>query len=243
MSSKDKKARRLALRDFLIAIPDAFDRAAASLGWLVMLAGIAVAALVLHLAFGRGGDHPMPPPDGHGDNPSGALYVRDLGRLPDGRHTFDLEYELVLRNASRERRIVGIRDQLAIGDPGGTGDVIELGHAPGVFANAAAKAPSGIGWHVALNRPADDGDESGDGPPDRWRAHAAHFRINARPDQFADVAIGYTLEHQPHGWFDRRVPGGTDSHDEEVQLGAVLRAHCPLGVRVRNGEMTSLCGS
>ena len=94
-------------------------------GWLVVLAGIAVAALVLHLAFGRGGDHPMPPPDGHGDNPSGALYVRDLGRLPDGRHTFDLVYELVLRNASRERRIVGIRDQLAIGDPGGTGDVID----------------------------------------------------------------------------------------------------------------------
>jgi hypothetical protein len=33
------------------------------------------------------------------------------------------------------------------------------------------------------------------------------------------------------------------AHDEEVQFGAVLRAHCGLGVKVQNGEMRSLCGS
>ena len=33
------------------------------------------------------------------------------------------------------------------------------------------------------------------------------------------------------------------AHDEPVQLGAVLRAHCPLGVKVHMGEVRSLCGS
>ncbi len=243
MSSKDKKARRVALRDFLIAIPGTLDRATASLGWLVVLAGISVAALVLHLAFGRGAPRPMPPPGAHGDNPSGALYVRDLGRLSDGRHTFDLVYELVLRNDGDERLSVGYRDQLAIGDVTGVGDVIELGHAQEALGDPATKVAFGITWRVALNGPADGGGTSGNYAPGSWWPHAAHFRIKAQPDQIADVAIGYHLEPQPQGWFNRRVPTRSGMHDEEVQLGAVLRAHCALGVKVQNGEMKSLCGS
>jgi len=67
--------------------------------------------------------------------------------------------------------------------------------------------------------------------------------INARLDQFADVAIGYGLRHRPHGWFGRPGDIDNDAHDEEVQLGAVLRAHCPLGVKIQHGEVRSLCGA
>ena len=80
--------------------------------------------------------------------------------------------------------------------------------------------------------------------PGHWQIVRAHYRVNARPDQFADVAIGYTLDHDAaRGWFTRKGPPDGVAHDEDVQLGAVLRAHCPLGVKVQNGEMRSLCAA
>ena len=251
MSRKDKKERRAALRDFLVAIPGAFDRAVASLSWLVVLGAVALGALLLHLMVGGAGHRrPAPPPGGHGDNPSGALYVRDLGRLPDGRHTFDLVYELVLRNETGGPFAVeSSLDRLAIGDLVTGGDVVELGQAPGLFDESSARVPGAIAWHVAAISPKGGRNDRHNGPlvgdyqPGRWRSHAAHYRINARLDQFADVAIGYGLRHRPHGWFGRPGDIDNDAHDEEVQLGAVLRSHCPLGVKIQHGEVRSLCGA
>lgn len=240
MSSKDKKARNAALRHFLVEAPSALDRAAASLGWLVVLCAIALGALGLHLLFGRPGHPPAPPPGGRGDNPSGALYVRDLGRLPDGRHTFDLVYELVVRNAAEPHlRFVKASERLLVGDAPPAADVVDLGNAPGADRQVAG------GWHVMSTaegiRP---GQPTQDIPPDHWQVVRAHYRVNARTDQLADVAIGYELDHDPpRGWFERPPPHDVIAHDEEVQFGAVLRAHCALGVKIQNGEMRSLCGS
>ena len=275
VSRKDKKARRAALRDFLVAIPGALERATALLGWLVVLGAVALGALLLHLLFGHDGHRPVPPPGGHGDNPAGALYVRDMGRLPDGRHTFDLVYDVVLRNETGRRFGVDFSlDRLALSDGASSGDVVELGHAPGLFDEGPAR--SAAAWRVVSSRatvagacparlpvqglleahrliPAGAVDcqvgLSGDYPPGRWRNHQAHYRIVARVEQIADVAIGYGIGQGPRGWFDFSKPDGedalrhADAHDEEVQLGAVLRAHCPLGVKVQHGEVRSLCGS
>lgn len=237
MSNKDKKARRMALRRFLVETPGAIDRVTDSLGWLVVLGALALGALALHLVFGRPDHPPPPPPGGPGDNPSAALYARDLGRLPDGRHTFDLVYSLILRNATeRPFTIVSSGQRLALGDAAPDGDVVALRPAPATFSDHANDGR----WQVV------HADASGRQPepllPGHWRAFSAHYRIIARVEQFADVAIHYGL-HQPRGWFDR--PGDTEeeAHDEEVQLGAVVRVHCPLGVKIENGEMKSLCGS
>ena len=237
MSSKDKKARHAALREFLIAIPGAFDRLAASLGRLVVLAAIALAAMVLYFLFGHHGPPRAPAPGGPADYPCGALYVRDLGRLSDGRHTFDLVYALIVRNADAPHlRMISATERLSIGDPPPMADVIDLGQAPGAYRQATGR------WHAVSVRDDRPGQPDQDIPPGHWQVVRAHYRVNARPDQFADVAIGYTLDHDPpRGWFTRKGPPDGVAHDEEVQLGAVLRAHCPLGVKIHNGEMTSLC--
>ena len=239
MSSKDKKARNAAFRHFLVETPGALDRATASLGWLVVLCAIALGVLVLHLLFGRPAHPPVPAPGGNGENPSAALYVRDLNRLPDGRHTFDLVYVLVVRNASEPHlRFVRARERLSIGDPPPTADVTDLGTAPGAIRQAAAR------WHEAsMTEGLRPGQPNQDIDPGHWQVVRAHYRVNARPDQFADVAIAYELDREPPGWFKHRPPRDVVAHDEEVQLGAVLRARCALGVKIQNGEMRSLCGS
>ncbi|WP_353228125.1 hypothetical protein [Novosphingobium sp.] len=237
MSTKDKKARRAALRDFLVAVPETFARATVALRWLVVLGALALAALLVFAAFGHDGHRPPPPPGGSGDNPSGALFVRDLGRLPDGRHTFDLVYDLVLRNADGRPVAVTYRlRRLSIGDPPPAGDVVDLDPAPGAYGAASGA------WHaLSSHRDTAPAGAAPDLAPGQWQALRAHYRINARPDQFADIAIGYGLRHERGGWFDRAHPTIDDAHDEAVQLGAVLRAHCPLGVKIHNGEMTTLC--
>lgn len=240
MSNKDKKARRAALRDFLLAIPGGIERVSASLGWLVVLAALALAALILHFAFGRPDHAPPPEPMAAQDNPEATLYVRDLGRLADGRHTFDLVYELVVRNhEGHPVALAPTLQRLLIGDPPPERDVVDLGDAPG------ASGPASGGWHqVAFAQRADRAQAAAIRlGPGRWRALRAHYRIQARPDQFADLAIGYTLWREPRGWFGHPPPGEDQAHDEPVQLGAVLRAHCPLGVKVHMGEVRSLCGS
>ncbi len=213
-----------------------------SFGRLVVLAAIAVAAMVLHLMFGRGGP-PMPPlPGGAGNNPAGALYVRDLGRLPDGRHTFDLVYALVLRNdTARPFVLDSLFSRLAVGDVTRSGDVLDMNEVSdpetGTMQNVPAPA---LVWH----RVADTAQHNGmHYPPGEWRKLSAHYRINARPEQLADMAISYDLRPEPHGlegWFAH--PPMRFSYHEEVQLGAVLRAHCALGVKVQNAEPTSPCG-
>ena len=237
MSNKDKKARSAALRDFLVATPGVLDRAAAFLGWIVLLAGIALVAQLGHLLFGRPG-HPAGPPAGpQGVNPAATLFVRDLGRLADGRHTFDLVYEVVLHNpGDRPMIIASTLQRLLIGDPPPAGDVVDLGDAPGAFGPATGQ------WRQAFARRNDSPAGPGNGlAPGHWRTFRAHVRINARPDQFADVAIGYGSRHEPPGWFGHAPVNDDDAHDEQVQLGAVLRAHCPLGVKVHVGEVRSLC--
>ncbi len=239
MSSKDKKARHAALREFLIAIPGAFDRAATALRWLVVLAAIALAAMVLRMVFAHPGHPPAPPPGVPGDNPSGALYVRDLGRLPDGRHTFDLVYVVVVRNAvAPHRRLISATRRLSIGDPPGSADVIDLGQAPGLAGRATGR------WHEVSTGEDRPGQSDQDIVPGQAQVVRAHYRANARPDQFADVAIGYRPDPEPpRGWFAHERLPDTVAQDEDVQFGAVLRAHCPLGVKIQNGEMRSLCGS
>jgi len=273
VGSKDKKARAAALREFLVAMPDALERVTASLGWLVVLGAVALVALLLALVF-WGGRHP-PMPDARGDNPVAALYVRDLGRLPDGRHTFDLVYDVALAHPGGGPDPVAFSiDRLALGDAGAMGDVAEMGHAPGLFDDAAARrVTGGIVWHVVAQSavlagaygpdrsPAQAALEAhhlspagpancagglvGDGPG--ARSHQAHYRIVARVDQIADVAIGFGRRAPPHGWFAARHDDDLVRHataiDEEVQLGAVVRAHCALGVKVVHGEVRALCGS
>lgn len=230
VSSKDKKARRAALRHFLVETPGALDRATDSLGWLVVLGALALGALVLHLLFGHPDHPPLPPPGGPGDNPSAALYVRDLGRLPDGRHSFDLVYTLVLRNAAgRPASVAAVSEQVSVGDPAPTGDIVDLGHRP----------PGA--WHVVAGHR--DTARGPDLAPGQWRVLRAHYRLTARPEQFAAVAIGYRLEQARRGWFDHGDGDREDRHEEEAQLGAVVRVHCAPGVKIQNGDMTSLCGS
>jgi hypothetical protein len=275
VSRKDKKAGRAALREFLIAIPGVLDRATASLGWLVVLVGIALAALLLHLAFGDRPHPPAPLPPILEENPQTALYARDLGRLADGRHTFDLVYAVRLRNFGAEPAQVDFGvDRLALGETGILGDIAELGHAPGLF--DAPHATAGVTWRVVAHHGSVHGDcravqavlerhgviarggadcegaLAGEILPGGERSHQAHYRVAARPDQIADVAIGFAMgpdrRDRPHGWFAAKpdadaVLDRAQSRDEEVQLGAVLRAHCPLGVKVHNGEVKSLCGA
>ena len=116
MSTKDKKATRAALREFLTAIPGSVEQASRAMRWLVVLAAIALAGIAAAVVF-MPRHPPAPPPGGHGDNPDATLYARDLGRLPDGRHLFDLVYELVLRNETRRPfRLAVAEDRLALGD-------------------------------------------------------------------------------------------------------------------------------
>ena len=84
MSNKDKKATRAALREFLTAIPGSVEQASRAIRWLVVLAAIALVAIAAAVVF-MPRHPPAPPPGGNGDNPDATLYVRDLGRLPDGR--------------------------------------------------------------------------------------------------------------------------------------------------------------
>ena len=270
--SKDKKAgrkadksfRAAALREFLVAMPGALERVTSSFRWLVLLGAVALAALLLHLAFG--GKHQPPI---RAENPVASLYVRDLGRVADGRHTFDLVYDVALPAAIGPHDHVEFSiDRLALGDGLPTGDIAEMGHAPGLFNDPAARhATSGIAWHVVTQRAVIAGACGPDaparaaldahhlippGPADcaggliGAREHQAHYRIVARVDQFADVAIGFGHQPPPRGWFGPHhddVLRDATTVDEEVQLGAVLRAHCALGVKVQHGEMRSLCGS
>lgn len=240
MSSKDRKeakkaekgARAAVLREFLVAMPGALERMTASLGWLVLLGGIGLIAFLLHLAFG--GRHDPPPRADAGENPVAALYVRDLGRLPDGRHTFDLAYTLVLRNVTpRPQPVANASGRLMIGDSPPDGDAVDLGQTP-AFDGKARGA-----WHDAISGPVRGGDLG----PGQWHDFRAHYRLKARADQFADVAMVYEVRREMRGWFGHRDVSEGDWHHEEVQLGAVLRAHCALGVKVQHGEMRSLCGS
>jgi hypothetical protein len=135
-------------------------------------------------------------------------------------------------------RFTSATERLSIGDPPPAAEVIDLGQAPGAYRQATGR------WHAVSVRDDRPGQPDQDIPPGHWQVVRAHYRVNARPDQFADVAIGYTLDHDPsRGWFTRKGPPDGVAHDEEVQLGAVLRAHCPLGVKLQNGEMRSLCAS
>jgi len=239
VSSRDKKARRAQLRDFLVATPGAIDRAGDALGWLVVLGAVALGALLLHLAFAPRGA--PPPPVGQGDYPRATLFVRDLGRVPDGRHRFDLVYEMVLHNAGEPPFSAAFMwKRLLIGDPAVAGDVIDLGASPGM-----AGAPGGgTAWHeVASRRLSAPGQPGTELLPGQWLTWRAHYRVVATTDQFADIVIGYGLHHRGRGWFGAQDHAVEDAHDEEVQLGAVVRAHCGLGVKVQNGEMRSLCGS
>ena len=273
MGSKDKKVRTAALREFLVAMPGALERVTASLGWLVVVGAIALVALLLHLVFGAGRYPPMP--GARGDNPVAALHVRDLGRLSDGRHAFDLVYDVMLANpGGRPDPVAFSIDRLALGDAADIGDLAEMGHAPGLFDDPGARhVTGGIAWHVVAQSaviagacgpdrtpvqamlethhlipagPANcAGGLVGDGPG--VRSHQAHYRIVARVDQLADVAVGYGTRPPLHGWFGTRhaddLVGHTVAIDEEVQLGAVVRAHCALGVKVVHGEIRALCGS
>jgi hypothetical protein len=272
VGSKDKKIRAAALREFLVAMPVALERVTASLGWLVVLGVVALGALLLHLMLG-GGRHP-PMPGMRGANAVAALYVRDLGRLSDGRHTFDLVYDVTLAQVDGGHDPIAFSiDRLVLGDAGATGDVAEMGHAPGLFDDPAARrVTGGIAWRVVAqsavvagacgpDRPSAQaalethhlisagpvncaGGLVGDGPG--AHSHQAHYRIAARVDQLADVAVGFGTRPPPHGWFgahhdDDPVRQAT-AIDEEVQLGAVVRTHCPLGVKVVHGEVRALCG-
>jgi hypothetical protein len=50
------------------------------------------------------------------DNPTGILRTRDIGVLPDGRHRYDISYELVLKNTSNRTFKVELSiDRLFIG--------------------------------------------------------------------------------------------------------------------------------
>ncbi|WP_428333141.1 hypothetical protein [Novosphingobium sp.] len=262
----DKIVRAAALREFLVAMPAVFERVAASFGWLVVLGALALVALVLHLAFGGRRMPPVHP----AENPVAALYVRDLGRVADGRHTFDLVYDVALPGAGgpRDRPDFSI-DRLALGDATPIGDVAEMSHAPGLFDDPAARhGTGGIGWRVVAQSavvacgpgtsPAQAQLEArhlaptgavncAGGLVGAARNTQAHYRIVARVDQFADVAIGFGHSPPPRGWFgghrDDDLVGHAGVVHEEVQLGAVLRAHCALGVKVRNGEVRSLCAN
>lgn len=220
--SKDKKARRAALRHFLTTLPESFDRMATWLGRLVMLAAAALAAMVLHWAFA----HHRAPPHEPGLAAHGQMAARDLARLADGRHAFDLSYDLVLDNRGpHPLTVASIETQALLRDPVPDGAMLDLGEAPAP--GQAAGAP----WH----RIADRKDAAAFTlAPGQWRRVRAHYRVIAASEQIAAIAIGYTLQAEhaaPHG----------DAHGEDVALGAVVRAHCPLGITVVNGGMASSC--
>ena len=162
--------------------------------------------------------------------------------MADGRHTFDAVYDLVLRNPGDHPFVVGSSiDRLALGDMVGGSDVVVMNPVPDLPDRLPA---GGIVWHdAALSKDA----LAGEYAPEHWRGHAAHYRIVARPDQFADVMIAYAVERRP-GWWAHMLGRKPDQepldvHHEEIQLGVVLRAHCALGVKVQHGEVRSLCGS
>lgn len=242
MSKLDKQAQRQALRNFLTAIPAALERASKALWWAVVLGAAALIVVVLH-GLGRG--HRPPLPGGAGDSATAALFVRDLGRMPDGRHTFDLVYHLVLRNGGAAPFAVDNSfDRLALGDTVAGGDVMTMAAAPEPGADTAGGPGGGIAWRVVASRKAG---LAGAYRPGQARSHAAHYRLIARADQFADVLIAYSPAPPPHWWgaippVDYQRGGGNVTH-EEVQLGAVLRAHCPLGVNIVNGAMVAQCAA
>ncbi len=244
MSGKDKKATRAALRDFLVAVPDTFARATGALRALVVLGAVALVAIAAAVLF-LPRHHPDPPPGGDGSNPVATLYVRDLGRLPDGRHTFDLVYALVLHNQTHHPfRIERSDDQLAIGTLAITGDAARLNGAQTLDGNPEAEPQTGIVWSMPVPISHHVGGLVGEYQPGRSKIHTAHYRVNARPDQFGALAIAYEFHRGPHdlaGPWQDGDPLHFDRRREEVQFGAVVRTHCPLGVKIHNGETRSLC--
>lgn len=246
MSNKDKKATRAALRDFLIAIPASIEQGSRAMRWLVVMAAIALVGIAAAMVF-LPHHPPAPPPGGNGDNPDATLYVRDLGRLPDGRHTFDLVYELVLSNQTdRPFTVASARDSLEIGTLAITGDVARLNGQQAFIGQIQPPPDHGILWMPVSKELGQDRNFTGLYMPGRRKVYIAHYRVNARPDQFAGIVIGYDFKEPPmnpkEAWIDGD-PVHEDRHHEEVQLGAVLRTHCPLGVKIHNGETRSLCGS
>lgn len=246
MSNKDKKATRAALRDFLVAVPGTFDRVGKALYWLVVLSAVAMVAIAAVVVFWPR-HPPEAPPGGNGDNPAATLFVRDLGRLPDSRHTFDLVYELVLANQTRRPfRIESSDDRIMLGTLAVHGDVVRLDPAPREFGETRSGADQGIIWSAPLKSVHRTGGLEGEYPPGRSRVHVAHYRVNARPDQFAAIEIAFAFGRKSNdqpGPSRDADPQKPDGRAEEVQFGAVLRAHCPLGVKIHNGEVRSLCAS
>jgi hypothetical protein len=217
VSKKEKRAGRLALRHFFTGVPRTLDQAVTSFDRLVWLFGLAlVLALVALVGHWLTGGHRRPPPPEPGE---GTLYVRDLGRLPDGRHQFDLVYAWQHRGPAPQTVV-----RLSLGDVAAIGDSAELLPAPGPFDDKPR--PGVVAWHVLQNRDTRD---------DR-----VHYRLVARADQLADVSATTVLPPPPR-WFGHGEQV-VQRIGDELQLAAVLRAHCPLGVKVHNGSVTPLCG-
>jgi hypothetical protein len=241
VSKKDKRVQRLALRRFFTGVPDTLEQAAETFDRLVWVIGAALVLALVALAghWLAGGHHHAPPPDDPGDS---TLYARDLGRLPDGRHQFDLVLAWQHRGP-----VAATVVRLSLGDVAVTGDSAELMAAPGPFDDRAASGA--VAWHLAQNRVTRDCDHPA--PPGLTgacgvREPLAHYRITARPDQLVDVTATLVAPPPPPRWFGHDDPAAARHANrigEELQLGAVLRAHCPLGVKVHNGSVTPLCGT
>jgi hypothetical protein len=86
------------------------------------------------------------------DNPTGILRTRDIGTLPDGRHRYDISYELILKNASNRPFKVELSiDRLFLGhnhyDPA-NGVAQEIEDPPSIWDKTDRKATDVADWEL-----------------------------------------------------------------------------------------------
>ena len=162
------------------------------------------------------------------DNPSGVLRTRDVGILPDGRHRYDISYELVLKNTSNSTFKVEFSvDRLFVGhnhyNPA-RGVAQTIGDPPGIWEKADRKSTDVADWELlssslglADNPDSDLVDqlkENGFSPgtamnnggmagvylPDHITGYMAHYILAASPTDYAAIAITYGLKPRLSLW-------------------------------------------
>ncbi len=205
------------------------------------------------------------------DNPTGVLVVRDLGALSDGRHHYDVDYTLILKNTANELfDVVWSLDQLFLGSPAvAAGEPAVVINDPPTIWDAAS--PGLIDWRqVNYDLAADDyavpdGDVAafagrgmrvtapGGGLTGRYLvghigAHSAHYRVTAAPDEYVNITITYGIDRPATLWqrltgSPRSVRFNEDLSGETVRLGDSVQPGCSLGIAIANSQIRSACGA
>ena len=182
------------------------------------------------------------------DNPSGVLRARDIGPLPDGRHRYDISYELVLKNTSNSTFKVELSiDRLFIGHShydAAKGVAQTIGDPPIIWDKTDRKSTDIADWEL-LSSSVGVGDNADSRLIDQLkefgiisdrRGHAAGVEVNGGmagvyvPDHITGYMAHYILAANP-----------TDYAAIEITYG--LKPRLTLWQRVFGTDQSSFFGA